>query len=315
MQGTRGAIRSGGDMEPKPLDGIPPTQEPLARFSGVVKVGADGVARMSSSTFRPSTAPCGSWRSPGRRTASAAHRADVIVRDPVVLAGTLPRFLSVGDRSRFFMQIDNVEGSRGDYTLDLDMSGPVIVSADALALHRQARRQSQGAGRQFRSRPEGRARPSIDATLHGPDLAPITQNFTIAIQPGTGALARRVVRPLDPGGRLTVSQRSRGGYLQGTGDRLGVGLAARQPRCAGPAAGARPLSLRLHGAGRQPSAAAALRQQARRGGKPSRSMIKRTSACAPRSSVFWRGRIPTARLACGRSAATISGSMPTRPTS
>jgi uncharacterized protein YfaS (alpha-2-macroglobulin family) len=34
MQGTRGAIRSGGDAGPKSLDGIPPTQEPLARYSG-----------------------------------------------------------------------------------------------------------------------------------------------------------------------------------------------------------------------------------------------------------------------------------------
>ena len=72
MQGTRGAIRSGGDMEPKPLDGIPPTQEPLARFSGVVK-SARTASPISSSTSRRSTAPRGSWPSPGRRIASAAR--------------------------------------------------------------------------------------------------------------------------------------------------------------------------------------------------------------------------------------------------
>ncbi len=44
----------------------------------------------------------------------------------------MPRFLSVGDQSRFFMQIDNVEGPAGEYVVDLDISGPVVVAADAL---------------------------------------------------------------------------------------------------------------------------------------------------------------------------------------
>ena len=51
-------------------------------------------------------------------------QADIVIRDPVVLTGTLPRFLNVGDRSRFFVALDNVEGAGGDYTVDLDLSGP-----------------------------------------------------------------------------------------------------------------------------------------------------------------------------------------------
>ncbi|HVL21408.1 MAG TPA: MG2 domain-containing protein, partial [Amaricoccus sp.] len=45
MQGTRGAIRTGGDAAPM-MDGEKPTQEPLARYSGVVKVGPDGTAKV-----------------------------------------------------------------------------------------------------------------------------------------------------------------------------------------------------------------------------------------------------------------------------
>ena len=45
MQGTRGAIRSGGDAGVDTTVS-PPREAPLARFSGVVKVGADG-ARVS----------------------------------------------------------------------------------------------------------------------------------------------------------------------------------------------------------------------------------------------------------------------------
>jgi uncharacterized protein YfaS (alpha-2-macroglobulin family) len=45
MQGARGAIRSGGDASPE-LTSERPTQEPLARFSGIVKTGPDGKARI-----------------------------------------------------------------------------------------------------------------------------------------------------------------------------------------------------------------------------------------------------------------------------
>jgi alpha-2-macroglobulin len=44
MQGSRGAIRSGGDAPPE-LGGERPTQEPLARFSGIVKTGPDASRR------------------------------------------------------------------------------------------------------------------------------------------------------------------------------------------------------------------------------------------------------------------------------
>ena len=54
------------------------------------------------------------------------------VRDAVVVAATLPRFLNVGDRSEMHVDIDNVEGDAGDYTLDLDIHGPLTADADAM---------------------------------------------------------------------------------------------------------------------------------------------------------------------------------------
>ena len=42
---------------------------------------------------------------------------DVTVRDPVVLSATLPRFLLPGDRSSVHLDLDNVEGAAGDYTI------------------------------------------------------------------------------------------------------------------------------------------------------------------------------------------------------
>ena len=44
MQGVRGQIRSGGDIAGAELNGSPPAQAPLSLYSGIVHVGADGVA-------------------------------------------------------------------------------------------------------------------------------------------------------------------------------------------------------------------------------------------------------------------------------
>jgi len=47
MQGTRGQIRTGGDAAATTLGATPPTQPPLALFSGVVNVKPDGTADVS----------------------------------------------------------------------------------------------------------------------------------------------------------------------------------------------------------------------------------------------------------------------------
>ncbi len=44
---------------------------------------------------------------------------DVIIRDPVVLTATLPRFLLNGDRGTMHLDLDNVEGAAGDYRIDV----------------------------------------------------------------------------------------------------------------------------------------------------------------------------------------------------
>ena len=47
MQGTKGQIRTGGDSGAGELQGSPPTQAPLALYSGIVTVGPDGTAETS----------------------------------------------------------------------------------------------------------------------------------------------------------------------------------------------------------------------------------------------------------------------------
>ncbi|KAA2241032.1 alpha-2-macroglobulin family protein [Salinarimonas soli] len=213
MQGTRGAIRSGGDGVPS-LDSATPTQEPLARYSGVVRVGPDGTAAVTFDipAFNGTVRVMGvAWT--GDRVGHA--NADVIVRDPVVVAGTLPRFLSVGDQSRVHLQLDNVEGEPGDYTVDLDIRGPVLAPAAEL---RRTVRLERG----------GKAAVTIPVTAAGPGTAVLTarltgprvdvsQTFALRVQPGTSALVRRDVRSIEPGGRVTLSNDLLADILPGTG--------------------------------------------------------------------------------------------------
>ncbi|WP_132253652.1 alpha-2-macroglobulin family protein [Methylobacterium segetis] len=215
MQGTLGAIRSGGDGGAS-LSEAPPTQAPLALYSGLVTVGADGTAQV--------TFPLPAFNGTGRVMVSAwsgsrvgQAQADVIIRDPVVVSGTLPRFLNVGDRSRIFLALDNVEGAGGAYTVDLDLAGPVLVGAEAL---RRTVRLEPGAKAEV-AIPLTAAGPGLarlDVTLSGPGLeAGIGQSFALGISPGTGALVRRELRPLAPGAGLQIDGALLADILPGTG--------------------------------------------------------------------------------------------------
>src|SRR6266480_2665514 len=129
MQGTRGQLKTGGDSAGAELQGSPPTQKPLALYSGIVTVAADGSAEISfeipefAGTARVMAV---AW------TATKLGRAttDVTVRDPVVLTATLPRFLLNGDHGTVSFDVDNVEGAAGDYTVNVKASGPIKVTGN-----------------------------------------------------------------------------------------------------------------------------------------------------------------------------------------
>src|SRR6266480_141177 len=128
MQGTRGQLETGGDAAGAELQGSPPTQKPLALYSGIVTVAADGSAQISfeipefAGTARVMAV---AW------TATKLGRAttDVTIRDPVVLTATLPRFLLHGDHGTMHLDLDNVAGQAGDYSLEVRSEGIDVVGS------------------------------------------------------------------------------------------------------------------------------------------------------------------------------------------
>ncbi|MDB5651366.1 MAG: alpha-2-macroglobulin, partial [Hyphomicrobiales bacterium] len=213
MQGVRGSIRSGGDAGAS-AEGNRPTQEPLARYSGVVKVGADGTAQVTFDipAFNGAVRVMAvAWSKDKVGQASK----DIVIRDPVVVQATLPRFLSLGDVSRMHVQIDNVEGAAGDYNVALSVQGPLSVAADAqrrtLTLAKGAR-----APLSIPVTTTGLGRGTIEIRLTGPGFD-ATQSFAVNVQAGSGQIYRRVVRPLPAGGSVSISNDLLAEFVAGTG--------------------------------------------------------------------------------------------------
>ena len=123
MNGDMGVVRSGGD-EPggARLQSPPPTQELMASFSGPVEVGANGEAFVTidlpafNGTVRLMAV---AWS--GKAVGQA--ETDMLVRDPVVVTASLPRFLAPGDTSRLRLEVVHADGPSGQTQLALSAIG------------------------------------------------------------------------------------------------------------------------------------------------------------------------------------------------
>ncbi len=214
MQGTRGQLRTGGDGAGAELQGSPPTQKPLALYSGIVTVAADGTAEISfdipefAGTARVMAV---AW------TATKLGRAttDVTVRDPVVLTATLPRFLLNGDHSTMSFDLDNVEGAPGDYTVNVKTSGPVKVTGNPATTVKLAAKQRASTSLALDAGGAGTA--SLDIDIKGPDGLTLARHYALDVKPATQILARRSIRTLAKGESLTLTSDMFSDLVQGTG--------------------------------------------------------------------------------------------------
>jgi len=213
MQGARGQIRSGGDAMAAEMSGNPPTQPPLALYSGIVTVGPDGTASVSfdipefAGTARV-MAVAWSKGKVGRAD------GDVTIRDPVVLTATLPRFLLHGDRSTANLEIDNVEGPAGDYRVTVQASGPVTTSDGAQVM---TLREKQRSSITVPLNANGSGTAAIKIAIAGPANYTLERNYTLVTKPATQTLTRRTVRPIARNESLTLSSDLFSDLVPGTG--------------------------------------------------------------------------------------------------
>ena len=123
LNGATGEVRSGGDAGAQArLQAPPPTEELVSYFTGPVEVGADGYARATFDlpSFNGTVKVMAvAWSKTGVGQASA----DVLVRDPVVVTASVPRFLSPGDTSRLLLEVVHATGPTGRMSLDVVANG------------------------------------------------------------------------------------------------------------------------------------------------------------------------------------------------
>lgn len=130
MNGDMGALRQGGDAgSSTSFHSPPPTEELVAYFEGPVQIGPDGTAKVSfdlpefNGTVRLMAV---AWSD----TAVGQAERDILVRNPVVVTATLPRFLAPGDTSRLLLEVVHAEGPSGRMGLDVSANGVVLNAAD-----------------------------------------------------------------------------------------------------------------------------------------------------------------------------------------
>ena len=202
MQGTRGQIRSGGDVAAAELQGSPPTQPPLALYSGLVTVGANGTAEIVfdipdfAGTARVMAV---AWS----KDKVGKAVGDVTVRDPVVLTATLPRFLLTGDRGTMHLDLDNVEGQAGEYRIEAKSEGLNVFGSAAPQTLRLNAKQRGSATLALASNAAGRA--NVTVRISGPGGLTLDRNYVLTVKPATQILARRTVRPIAKNESLTLS--------------------------------------------------------------------------------------------------------------
>jgi hypothetical protein len=213
MQGTKGQIRTGGDSGAGELQGSPPTQPPLAFYSGIVTVGPDGSAQVSfdipafSGTVRVMAV---AWS----KDKVGHGSGDVVVRDPVVVTATLPRFLLTGDKSTLRLELDNVEGAAGRYEIAVLADGPLSVEGAAKTLQLEAKKRGAVT---LPISATGVGFGLVAVAVSGPGGFTLAREYPLAVRPATQILARRTVKPLDPGQSITVSGDVFTDLVKGTG--------------------------------------------------------------------------------------------------
>jgi uncharacterized protein YfaS (alpha-2-macroglobulin family) len=205
MQGERGKLRAGGDGGAM-FNAPPPAQKPLSFYSGIVKVAADGTASVDfeipafNGTIRVMAV---AWSKDKLGHAAA----DVIARDPVVVAATLPRFLSVGDSASLRFDLVNAEAPAGDYTLGVSIDGPLAAARDKLI---QKITLGEPGARATVTVPVTASAPgaaSIVATLKGPGDVLLDQQLVLGVSPANPVVTRRSTLALAAkGGSLSIGR-------------------------------------------------------------------------------------------------------------
>jgi len=197
--GAMGRIRTGGDGGMAAV-GQPPKEKLVAFYSGIVEVGADGRASVSfdipqfNGTARIMAV---AWSG----SALGRAEAEVIIRDPVVVTASMPKFLTPGDSAELRLDIANTDGPAGDYQLALTGQGLMLDNASETISLAAGDRKSVtiplvGGEAEF---------ATVDIALNHSSGLSVSQQISVPVRPAALPVAtKRIVTLAANTGSLTI---------------------------------------------------------------------------------------------------------------
>ena len=204
MSAERGKLRSGGDgaadANAMSTNGNAPVEATLALFSGIVKVGSDGTAVVPfdlpdfNGAVRLSAV---AWS--GDKMGSASR--DMIVRDPVTLTVSGPRFLTLGDEARLQFDVHNVEGPDANYKIAVTRDDKALAN---LALDLKA---GEKKADQLKIKPDDVGPMTLAVNVTGPNGISVKRQLAFDVRPPAGDIRRVTVSALKAnGGKVTLTR-------------------------------------------------------------------------------------------------------------
>lgn len=209
--GAEGRIRQGGDAGTGLRMQADPTSEDLvALFSGPLTVGDDGYARTSfdmpafNGTIRVMAT---AWSDSGVGQAEA----DVIVRDPVVITASAPRFLAPGDTASLRLEITHTEGPAGEMPLAISSTPEFQIFGQIIPAVTLAEGESTRVTIPFIVA-DRTGMAELAVTLTTPDGTDIIQTLTIPVQANDPEVAETTRLTLAPGESFTIDSAAFTGF-------------------------------------------------------------------------------------------------------
>ena len=181
-EGEAAALRQGGDGDDS-LGAIEIPQRNVSLFSGVVRVGADGLAQVPldipdfAGELRLMAV---AWE--GSRLGSAGRA--LTVRDPLIAEAVLPRFLAPGDEARLPLLLHNLDLPAGMVTVTLAAEGAIALNGPATINQQLAVGQRVTAASGLRATGQGVGVLRLSAT--GPGGFAVTREARITVRSSRG---------------------------------------------------------------------------------------------------------------------------------
>lgn len=224
--GAMGSIRSGGDAgAAMRMQAPPPTEDLVAQFSGLLTVGEDGYVRTSfqmpefNGTVRLMAVV---WS----KTGVGEAERDVLVRDPVVMTASLPRFLAPGDSARMLLELVHATGPAGEIQLAINGVG---VNVDTSATPERLMLAEQGIVRlSVPIRSDLAGIHQIRLVLTTPTGQRLTKTVTLPVEANDPEVTRMMRFDLAAGDSFRLDENVFADLVPGTGHAtLTAGILAR----------------------------------------------------------------------------------------